>query len=145
MAIVGNQTSRAGFSLIEVAEEFDEKRIGKCIIRDSDVDVITLLDWAKEYSVSRIYLVFPACTDEARDPGVYFEGSYEQHGIIRQAEPNKIVKGLWMNLTGSLNKDDVVSALKILAHIPFSVYECYPDASGCRGPLNDWLKEACNA
>ncbi len=145
MAVIGNLTSKAGFSLIKIAEELDERIIGNCIIRDADVDVITLLDWAKDHGVKAVHLVFPPCSSKSRKPGVILTESHEPSTTIGAIDPASIVKDLWMNLTGSLNKKDVVSALKVLSTIPFRVYECIPDNNGCDEVFISWIKETCNA
>ena len=145
MAVIGNLTSKAGFSLIKIAEELDERTIGECIIRDADVDVITLLDWAKDHGVEAIHLVFPPCSSKSGKPGVILTESHEPSTTIKAVDPARIVKDLWMNLTGSLNKKAVVSALKVLSQISFRVYECIPDNDGCDRVFMRWLKETCNA
>lgn len=143
--MIGNLTSRAGFSLIKIAEELDERTIGNCIIRDADVNVITLLDWAKDHGVESIHLVFPPCSSKNGKRGLILTESHEPSTNIEAVDPARIVKDLWMNLTGSLNKEDVVSALKILSQIPFKVYECIPEDDGCDRIFMKWLKETCNA
>ncbi|MEB3765308.1 MAG: hypothetical protein GSR77_03995 [Desulfurococcales archaeon] len=144
VAIIGNLTNEIGYSLIKTAEALDGKTIGKCIVRDADVDVLTLLDWAKEHKVKQIDLLFPVTKCHPKAKGVSLIAKYPIQEKTGSVDPNDIVKDIWMNLTGSLQKSHVVSALKVLSHLPFNIYECCPGKGDCLRVVKDWLKERCS-
>ncbi|RUM46662.1 MAG: hypothetical protein DSY37_04750 [Hyperthermus sp.] len=129
--------------LIEAAEEFDGVVTGSCIIVDADVDVLTIIDWARDYGVDEIFLVFPPC-GRAEGKGVVFLGSYKPVDAVG-IDPGDLVRDIWMNLTGSLSLEDVVSAMRLLSPFPFKVFSCVPSRDGCRTVLEDWFKATCNA
>ncbi|MCE4609277.1 MAG: hypothetical protein F7C36_02710 [Desulfurococcales archaeon] len=144
VAIIGNLTNEIGYSLIKTAEALDDKTIGKCIVKDADVDVLTLLDWAREHKVKQIDLVFPATKCHPTAKGVSLIAKYTIQEKTGAGDSNDIVKDIWMNLTGSLQKSHVVSALKVLSYLPFNIYECCPGKGDCLGDVKDWLKERCS-
>ncbi len=143
VAIVGNVTSKQGFSLIQAAEKLDGKTIGRCIVVDADVDVLTILDWANEHGAQQVYLVFPPCKPQLQEkPGISYVEGHPETKPLRE-DPQILVKNIWMNLTGSLARKDVVSAMRTLSHLPFKVYECHPKDGDCIAPLQEWLGAVC--
>ncbi|MCE4624948.1 MAG: hypothetical protein F7C35_03680 [Desulfurococcales archaeon] len=143
VALVGNVASMEGFALIRAAEEMDGWRLGRCVVYDADVDALTLLDWAKAEGVDSIWLVFPPCEPGGRGDSIRLLGTYSPRPA-GPADARELVRDIWMNLTGSLMREDYVRAMRALSRLPFSVYECVPRDGDCVSVLEEWLGEVCN-
>ena len=120
----------------------DEKRIGKCIVLEADMDALALLDELKRLSADTLVVLGPLHR-EGRRRGVYVSEVKPEKG---PENPSRLVKELWGNLTGSLRLEDYVAALRILYDRVFYVAECEPgEESRCSDVVEKWLREYCEA
>ncbi|WP_317895232.1 hypothetical protein [Pyrofollis japonicus] len=142
VAVVPDTMERGGESLLSMMlEKGDETRIGNCIVIEADMDALALIDEARRLGASEIVLLGPLHRDN-RQRGIYLERVEPNKSAA--SSPNKLVKELWGNLTGSLRLDDYVAAMRILYDKPFYVAECDPgDTDECRDLVEQWLREYC--
>jgi len=137
VALVPNLMARGGERLLEDARRLDGRRTGSCVFLDADMDALALLDEAEKLGAEEIVLVG---VDEEAEGRVVVE-EVEPRRVNPEREAQRIVKNLWMNLTGSLGLGDYVEALRILYPRRFTVIRCGGDA--CGEPLLEKLRALC--
>ncbi len=122
LALAPNMAAGAlGRRLMELAASMDGEILGRCLVREADVDALALLDEARELGVKHIYVVSPC----SRINGIEAEAYEPMGGAERAAADGRatvlLVRELWMNLTGSLGPEDWAAALRVLSPRPFLV------------------------
>ena len=137
VALVPNLLARGGRRLLEAARRLDGRRAGSCVFLEADMDALALIDEAERLGAEELVLVG---MDEEAGERVTVE-TVEPRRVDPEREAQRIVKDLWMNLTGSLGLGDYVEALRILYPRRFTVVRCGGEA--CGEPLLGKLRELC--
>ncbi len=146
LVLVGIVTSLdhdAGWELIGVAERFDGMKLGSCVIVEANMDALALLDTAKKNKARRIVLI-AGLSREDMPQGLqhYYTGKPGQERIPL----SNINRLLWANLTGSLDVDDYINALRILSDKPYDIYVCNKvrgDGVNCAELAEKLIKKLC--
>ncbi len=133
VALVPNLLAPRGEELLELAGRLEGRRLGRCVFIEADMDALALLDEAERLGAESIVLVGPG-------PWRGLERVEPTGG--RGLDPQRLVRELWMNLTGSLGLDDYAAALRILSERPFYVVGC---GDSCRGAVARVLEGLCGA
>jgi hypothetical protein len=144
VAVIPDLSEPGGSEILEELMSLgDEFRVGSCVVVEADMDVLALLDKAREHGAERIVLFGPRHV-EGRRRGVY-ERTVEPRENPEKMDPMRLVRELWGNLTGSLRLCDYEAAMRILYDKPFTVAECEPGGEGCRGLVREWIGRLCKA
>ncbi len=140
IALLGNLGSDSGYSLVKAGMELDGRRLGECIIVDATVSVLDLTARAEELGASDLVLVVP---EYEGPPRLECSDRVEPEREPEKLPPDNIVRRLWQNLTGSLDPDDYVEALRIFWRRGFLLCKCRPLGDSCIEVLLEELKPLC--
>ena len=140
VAVVPDLSEKGGSDILEeMLVRGDESRVGGCLVIEADMDALALVERFRESGASELILFGPRHV-EGRRRGVY---TRRVKAVEPSMPPDRLVRELWPNLTGSLRLDDYVAALRILLGRGFTVAECEPGSEGCKGLLAGWLEAYC--
>jgi len=121
LALAPNMAAgEAARRLIEKAAEMDGARIGRCLVREADVDALALLDEYRDCG-ARLLVVASPCRGAVDVEAEAYEPLRGAGDRLDGKDTILLVRELWMNLTGSLGPDDWAAALRVLAPDPFLV------------------------
>ena len=146
VGIVANLHYASGYSLVEVyrqiIEEYTSGIVGRCIVRDYSIDAVNIHVDLESIGVGDLILV--AGKERGRPSGLY---EYS----IKPVEPSvgdieDLRREVEASLTGSLDIDDVVRALKYFLKQEFSVVECDSGGRGveyCVDRVREYISTIC--
>ncbi len=122
IAIVGGLGSSTAFCLAEEARRIHGTRIRECVLADATIDAATLITMRDHYKAEELVLVL-ASTSCSED--FYFQ---VEPRLVEAPprDPDMIVRTLWPNLTGSLDPNSYIEALRLLYNREFKVYMIRP-------------------
>jgi len=111
----------AGRRLLEEAARLDGRLLGRCLVREADVDALALLDEARDCGIDRVVVVAPCGSLEEAEAEAYEPMRAARSAAMDGRGAVLLVRELWTNLTGSLGPEDWAAALRILSPRPFLV------------------------
>ena len=135
VAVVPNLFAPGGGEAAELARSLEGKREGRCLYIEADMDALALIGEAEEAGAEELVLLGPG-----EGPVLEKVEPIDARGM----DPGRVVKELWMNLTGSLGLEDYVAALRILYGRPFYVARCGSGRS-CQEVLRLVRERFCGA
>jgi len=136
VAILGGLSSRTSFCLSEIALKLDSSVYGNCLILDATADVLLLLNRIKEVKPSKLVLI----TSGKEGIKEHIVKPYSSQEVRKLDD---IIRRLWPNLTGSLDPNDYIEAMKILYDREFVVVQLTGDKNECMKNLNKFLSKYC--
>ncbi|GAB6148216.1 hypothetical protein [Stetteria hydrogenophila] len=137
VGVVGSLASEYSLCLAEEASRLHGSRLGCCVVVDAGVDALNLLSMAEEHGADEIVLVF-ACPRCREDERIVVKPEAEKY----TGDPDLLVRTLWPNLTGVLDADPYIDALRVLSKTPVVVYKLRESGS-CREGLGRVLEAEC--
>ena len=141
IALLGNLGSDSAYSLVEAGIKLDGESLGDCVFVDATVSVIDLAARADELGAEELVLVIP---EYEGPPGLYCDRTVEPEGDPESIPADQLVRRLWQNLTGSLDPDDYIEALRIFWRRSFLICRCRPGERPCTEILLEELEPLCN-
>jgi hypothetical protein len=127
-------------ALEEVVGRRGQRVLGRCLVVENVGNALAVLDKLSELNAKDLVVV--GVRKRGRPSGIYLS----RVGPLRSLGVDDVVRTLWPNLTGSLELNHLVEALRILYDREFLVAECEPGGNvECGELVEAWLRRLCQS